>query len=69
MGKNIRKIQKMLSGEFGKKPQVGYEPKRVDREVGEIWEDSEGIKWEQRNGYKIKVLAFSDFSFFSCGCA
>ena len=55
MGKNIRKIQKMLSGEFGKKPQVGYEPERIDRKVGDIWGDFEGIKWEQRNGYKIKV--------------
>ena len=55
MGKNIRKIQSMLAGEFNKSSQVGYTPDRVDREVGDIWVDSEGIKWEQRKGYKIKV--------------
>jgi hypothetical protein len=55
MGKNIRKIQQMLSGEFGKKTQSGYEPKTIDRKVGDIWTDSEDIKWEQRKGYKIKI--------------
>jgi hypothetical protein len=55
MGKNIRKIQSMLAGEFNKSSQVGYTPERVDRKVGDTWEDSEGIKWEQRKGYKIKI--------------
>ena len=55
MGKNIQKIQQMLAGEFGKKPQVGYTPERVDRKIGDVWIDSEDIKWEQRKGYKIKI--------------
>ena len=55
MGKNIRKIQQMMAGEVGKKSQVGYTPERVDRKVGDIWIDSEDRKWEQRNGYKIKI--------------
>jgi hypothetical protein len=55
MSKNIKKIQQMMIGDFGKKTQVGYTPERVDRKVGDTWEDSEGIKWEQRQGYKIKI--------------
>lgn len=55
MGKNIKKIQDMISGEYGKKIQVGYTPENVERQVGEIWTDVDDIKWEQRKGYKIKV--------------
>jgi hypothetical protein len=55
MSKNIKKIQQMMNGEFGKKPQVGYTPERVDRKIGDVWTDSEDIKWEQRKGYKIKI--------------
>ena len=44
-----------MNGEFGKKPQVGYTPERVDRKIGDVWTDSEDIKWEQRKGYKIKI--------------
>ena len=55
MNKNIKKIQKMISGEYNKKSSVGYTPKRIDRKVGDIWVDDEGVKWEQRKGYKIKI--------------
>ena len=55
MGKNIRKIQKMLAGEFDKSSQVGYTPERIDRKVGDVWTDDEGVKWEQKKGYKIKI--------------
>ena len=54
MGKNLQKVESMLNGDYGKS-QVGYTPERVDREVGDIWEDVEGIKWEQKKGYKIKI--------------
>jgi len=55
MGKNVRKIQQMITGEFGKKTQVGYTPEIVDRKVGDTWTDDEGIKWKQKKGYKIKI--------------
>ena len=55
MGKNVKKIQQMLAGEFNKSSQVGYTPERVDRKVGDIWTDDEGVKWEQKKGYKIKI--------------
>ena len=55
MSKNIKRIQQMLSGDFSRKAQVGYTPEIVDRKVGDVWTDDEGIKWEQKKGYKIKV--------------
>ena len=55
MNKNVRKIQQMITGEFGKKSQVGYTAKNIDRKVGDTWTDEEGIKWEQKKGYKIKI--------------
>ena len=55
MSKNVKKIQQMITGEFGKKTQVGYTPEKIDRKVGDIWTDDEGVKWEQRKGYKIKI--------------
>ena len=55
MSKNVRKIQQMISGEFNKSSQVGYTPDRIDRKVGDAWTDDEGVKWEQRKGYKIKI--------------
>ena len=54
MGKNIKKIQSMLAGEFNKSSQVGYTPEKVDRKVGDVWTDSEDIKWEQKKGYRTK---------------
>ena len=68
MGKNIRKIQQMLAGEFNKNPQVGYTPERVDRKVGDTWEDSEGIKWEQRKGYKMKISRTPEVGIFPHQC-
>ena len=54
MAKNLQKVESMLQGEYGK-TQVGYTPERVDRKLGDIWTDAEGIKWEQKKGYKIKI--------------
>ena len=55
MSKNVRKIQQMISGEFNKSSQVGYTPDRIDRKVGDVWTDDEGVKWQQKKGYKIKI--------------
>ena len=68
MSKNIRKIQKMLTGEFNKSSQVGYTTERVDRKVGDVWEDLEGIKWEQKKGYKIKVSGLPGLGIFGDQC-
>ena len=55
MGKNIQKVQDMLDGNFKHKIQSGYTPTEEKREVGDTWTDSDGVQWEQRNGYRVKV--------------
>tara|TARA_B100000700_G_C14829012_1_gene753603 strand:+ start:410 stop:916 length:507 start_codon:yes stop_codon:yes gene_type:complete len=55
MGKNIQKVQDMLDGNFKSKIQSGYTPAEEKHEVGDKWEDSDGVQWEQRNGYRVKV--------------
>ena len=51
MSKNIQKVQEMLDGNYKHKIQSGYTPIEEKREVGDIWTDSDGVKWEQKNGY------------------
>jgi len=56
--KNIKAVQEMLGGEHKTqtKKTVSFDKKEVvRREVGETWTDDKGQKWEQRNGYKVKV--------------
>ena len=64
--KNIRKIQKMLRGESGKATQVGYgdQESPKGRKIGEIWEDSEGNKWEQKDGYRANIKSTPDVGIF-----
>ena len=50
--KNLTKVQSMLDGTYGGKIQSGYEAKKIDRKVGDIWNDSDGDQWEQMNGYR-----------------
>ena len=53
--KNLSKVQDMLDGTYGRKIQVGYaEEVEPIRKVGDSWTDSDGIPWEQKDGYKIK---------------
>ena len=56
MGKNLEKVQDMLDGNFKHKIQVGFtEEKTPDRKVGDKWTDSDGVEWEQKEGYRSKV--------------
>ena len=52
--KNLAKVQSMLDGTYGGKTQVGYSNVEELRKVGDTWTDSEGYKWEQKDGYQIK---------------
>ena len=54
MSKNIQKVQDMLDGNYRNKIQVGYSKTDKKREIGEKWIDSDGIEWEQKEGYKLK---------------
>ena len=54
--RNLAKVQDMLDGTFdGHKIQSGYTPDNVEHKVGDKWTDSDGVKWEQKNGYRSKV--------------
>ena len=46
----------MLDGNYQTKIQVGYGDQEVERhEIGDTWIDSDGIEWEQKNGYRIRI--------------
>lgn len=51
---NLQIISDYLSGQ---RPftQVGYQPPSVRRQEGEQWTDINGVKWEQKNGYKVQI--------------
>tara|TARA_R100000008_G_scaffold53635_1_gene32597 strand:+ start:16 stop:522 length:507 start_codon:yes stop_codon:yes gene_type:complete len=55
MGKNLQKVQDMLDGKGTGKIQSGYTPDKVNRKIGDRWTDSDGIEWEQKDGYYSKV--------------
>ena len=56
MGKNIQKVKDMLDGNYKNKIQVGYGDQEVERhEIGDKWTDSDGIEWEQKQGYRMKL--------------
>ena len=57
MSKNLRKVQDMLDGNYKNKIQSGYIADNVHagRKIGEKWKDSDGVEWEQKDGYRSKV--------------
>ena len=57
--KNLAKVQSMIDGtyssEYGKLQVGQYEPtKEETRKVGDKWVDSDGVQWEQKQGFKVK---------------
>jgi len=56
--KNLAKVQSMLDGDYGSgKTIIGHTPENVhaNRKVGEKWTDSDGVEWEQKQGYRSKI--------------
>jgi hypothetical protein len=53
--KNLQRVQDMLDGTYGGKIQSGYSPTEKTRKVGDKWTDSDGVQWEQKQGYRSKV--------------
>ena len=56
--KNLGKVQDMLDGNYNNKIQVGmHTPENVhaNRKIGERWFDSDGVEWEQKQGYRSKI--------------
>ena len=57
MSKNLQKVQDMLDGNYKNKIQVGVGDQEVEetRKVGDKWTDSDGVEWEQKEGYRVKL--------------
>ena len=52
---NLKRIQNVLDDKHEGKIQSGYIPDNIEYKVGDKWFDSDGIQWEQKNGYRSKV--------------
>ena len=68
MSKNIQKVQDMLDGNYKNKIQVGYSKTDEVRKVGDKWTDSDGVEWEQKEGYKYKIPSLPAVGMFSKQC-
>ena len=68
ISKNLQRVQDMLDGNYKNKIQSGYEVKQISRKVGDIWTDVDGVKWEQKNGYKMKLTKTANVGIFKAHC-
>jgi hypothetical protein len=57
--KNVKAVREMIAGthKTQTKTNISFGEKKtfVKREVGEKWTDDDGVFWEQRKGYKVKL--------------
>ena len=67
--KNLSEVQDMLDGTYGGKIQSGYTHVEPIRKVGDIWTDSDGVKWEQKEGYRSKVSVMPEVGIFPHKCS
>ena len=58
--KNLQKVQDMLDGKSTRKIQSGYMPTEETHKVSDIWTDSDGKKWEQKNGYRTNITKLAN---------
>jgi len=66
--KNLSNIQDMLDDKFERKVQVGYSKGNETRKVGDTWTDSDGKKWEQKEGYIASVSNMPPVGLFRHQC-
>jgi|TARA_B100000287_G_scaffold417009_1_gene452350 hypothetical protein len=66
--KNLAKVQSMLDGNYAEKIQSGYSPVEEKHEVGDKWVDSDGVEWEQKEHYRVKVSRMPSVGLFSKVC-
>ena len=52
---NLQRIQNVLEDKHEGKIISGYMPESVEHKIGDIWTDSDDVKWEQKNGYRVKI--------------
>ena len=65
---NLRRIQDVLDDKHDGKIQSGYTPENAIHEVGDIWTDFDGVKWEQKTGYRVKVSNTGNIGIFDKQC-
>ena len=58
--KNLQKVQDMLDDKLERKIQSGYVVVEETHKVGDIWTDSDGKKWEQKNGYRSNITKLAN---------
>ena len=68
MGKNTQRVQDMLDGNYKNKIQVGYSKTEETRKVGDKWTDSDGVEWEQKEGFKVKLSNTPAVGMFNHQC-
>jgi len=67
--KNIQKVSSMVDGSYKRKLVVGqYNPTEEKHEVGDKWTDSDGVEWEQKKGYKMKISKLASVGIFKGTC-
>ena len=57
--KNLQKVQDMLDDKLERKIQSGYTVVEETHKVGDTWTDSDGKKWEQKDGYRTNITKFA----------
>jgi len=68
--KNLEKVQSMVNGTYGGKIQSGYTPDTTPtRKIGEKWTDSDGVEWEQKEGYRSKINRLPSVGIFRRKCS
>tara|TARA_Y100001970_G_scaffold239265_1_gene301052 strand:- start:2916 stop:3479 length:564 start_codon:yes stop_codon:yes gene_type:complete len=69
-GKNLQQVKDMVDGTYGRKIVVGeHSIKSTDhRKVGEKWTDSDGVEWEQKEGYRMKLSKTPPVGIFTKQC-
>ena len=64
---NLQRIQNVLDDKHEKKVQVGFSEKSEKvRKVGDKWTDSDGVEWEQKDGYRSKVSTVNKGMWETC---
>ena len=58
--RNLQKVQDMLDDKLERKIQSGYVVVEETHKVGDIWTDSDGKKWEQKNGYRSNITKLAN---------
>ena len=66
--RNLQKVQDMLDDKLERKIQSGYVVVEETHKVGDKWTDSDGVEWEQKNGYRSKVSKMGNVGIFSKQC-